>query len=75
MAMITGETYRCPNQNCGCEVKVTQGAKAGGGGESPPRCWLWYGDEEGVTSLCSDSSTGSNPPFIIHWLGFGSDRR
>jgi hypothetical protein len=30
MAMTSGETYRCTNPNCGCEVKVTQGAKAGG---------------------------------------------
>jgi hypothetical protein len=38
VAMTTGETYRCTNPNCGCEMKVTQGAKAGGGGEAPPRC-------------------------------------
>ena len=38
MAMTSGETYRYTNPNCGCEVKVTQGAKVGGGGEALPRC-------------------------------------
>ena len=36
--MKTGDTYRCTNPGCGCEVKVTQDPKPGGGGNAPPRC-------------------------------------
>jgi hypothetical protein len=38
MALRTGELYRCPNENCGCEIQVTRGAKPGGGGDNNPRC-------------------------------------
>jgi hypothetical protein len=38
MALRTGELYRCPNENCGCEIQVTRGAKPGGGGDKSPRC-------------------------------------
>lgn len=38
MALQQGETYRCPNESCGCEIKVTQGAKPGGGGDQNPTC-------------------------------------
>jgi hypothetical protein len=38
MTMKTGDTYRCTNPGCGCEVKVTQDPKPGGGGGAPPRC-------------------------------------
>jgi len=38
MALRTGELYRCTNESCGCEIQVTRGAKAGGGGDKNPRC-------------------------------------
>ena len=38
MALKTGEHYRCPNEECGCEIEVTQGAKSGKGGSDSPRC-------------------------------------
>ena len=27
MALQTGEVYRCPDANCGCEITVTKGAR------------------------------------------------
>jgi hypothetical protein len=36
--MKEGETYRCSDSSCGCEVEVTKGAKTGGGGDRDPRC-------------------------------------
>jgi hypothetical protein len=38
MAFKEGEVYRCPDSNCGCEIKVTKGAAAGKGGDQNPRC-------------------------------------
>ena len=38
MALKQGETYKCPNPDCGCEIQVTKGAKNGKGGDKPPRC-------------------------------------
>ncbi len=38
MALKTGERYRCPHADCGCEIEVTKGAAPGKGGEQPPRC-------------------------------------
>ncbi|MGH7477771.1 MAG: hypothetical protein ACRELD_16010 [Longimicrobiales bacterium] len=38
MALKTGEVYRCPDASCGCEIKVTQGARPGRGGDEDPRC-------------------------------------
>jgi len=38
MALKTGERYRCPDDNCGCEIEVTKGAPATCGGTSAPRC-------------------------------------
>ncbi|MDZ4858060.1 MAG: hypothetical protein SGI88_03690 [Candidatus Hydrogenedentes bacterium] len=32
----TGEIYRCPNDECGCEIEVIEGAKQGG--DQAPRC-------------------------------------
>ncbi|HEY8055875.1 MAG TPA: hypothetical protein VIE13_08185 [Terriglobales bacterium] len=38
MAMETGERYTCSNPDCGCEIEVTRGASATGGGDQNPRC-------------------------------------
>lgn len=38
MAFELGDRYRCPNDDCACEIKVTQAAKQGGGGDENPRC-------------------------------------
>jgi hypothetical protein len=38
MAFKTGEKYRCPDPECGCEIQVTKGAAPGKGGEQNPRC-------------------------------------
>jgi hypothetical protein len=27
MALKTGEQYKCPDSECGCEIEVTRGAK------------------------------------------------
>lgn len=37
MALQKGERYRCPNEECGCEITVTRGAGPQGG-EEEPRC-------------------------------------
>lgn len=39
MAFKQGETYRCPDPECGCEVTVTKGAAPGKGGNQSPRCY------------------------------------
>lgn len=36
--MRDGETYRCPDPNCGCEVRVTKGAKSGAQSDAAPTC-------------------------------------
>lgn len=36
MAMHTGEIYKCPD--CGCEIEVTKGPRAGAGGDEDPSC-------------------------------------
>ncbi len=38
MAFEKGDTYRCTNPNCGCEIQVTKGAETGGGGDRNPTC-------------------------------------
>jgi len=38
MALKKGETYQCPDEDCGCEITVTKGSKPGGGGDELPRC-------------------------------------
>ncbi len=38
MAFKEGEIYRCPDTECGCEIKVTKGAASGKGGDQNPRC-------------------------------------
>ena len=38
MALQTGEKYRCPDADCGCEIQVTKGAAPGKGGNMAPRC-------------------------------------
>ena len=38
MALQTGERYKCPDDNCGCEIQVTKGAEPGKGGNQAPRC-------------------------------------
>jgi hypothetical protein len=38
MALQTGEVYRCPDANCGCEITVTKGAPATCKGQEQPRC-------------------------------------
>jgi hypothetical protein len=39
MAFKQGEKYRCPDPECGCEIKVTKGAAPGkGGNQNPRRC-------------------------------------
>ncbi len=38
MALQTGERYRCPDRECGCEIEVTKGTAPGKGGDQAPRC-------------------------------------
>jgi hypothetical protein len=38
MAFKEGETYRCPDPECACEIRVTKGAAQGKGGNFAPRC-------------------------------------
>jgi len=38
MALKEGEVYRCADNECGCEIKVTKGAAPGKGGDLLPRC-------------------------------------
>ena len=38
MAMQEGEIYYCTNDNCGCEIEVTKGARSGGGNAAPRCC-------------------------------------
>ncbi len=38
MAFKQGEIYRCPDDDCGCEVQVTKGAAPGKGGDEMPTC-------------------------------------
>lgn len=38
MAFQTGETYRCPDPNCGYEIQVTKGGATNKGGDQNPRC-------------------------------------
>ncbi len=33
-----GATYKCPEAECGCEVKVTKGAPAEEAGDDAPTC-------------------------------------
>jgi hypothetical protein len=36
--MRTGETYRCTDPGCGCEIEVIKGSEAGRGASSPRCC-------------------------------------
>jgi hypothetical protein len=38
MAFKTGERFKCPDPNCGCEIEVTKGASESCNGEQSPRC-------------------------------------
>lgn len=38
MAFKEGETYRCPDRDCGCEIKVIKGAAPGRRRGANPRC-------------------------------------
>lgn len=38
MPFKEGEVYRCPDPDCGCEIRVTKGAPASCNGQSAPRC-------------------------------------
>lgn len=38
MAFEKGEVYRCPDPDCGCELTVTNGARAAGGDHNPTCC-------------------------------------
>lgn len=38
MALEQGDIYKCPNSDCGCEIKVIKGAAPGKGGDKPPSC-------------------------------------
>lgn len=38
MAFKEGDVYRCPDKDCGCEIKVTKGAAPDKGGNQNPRC-------------------------------------
>ena len=33
-----GDVYKCPDPQCGCEVKVTKTPAPGTGGDIPPHC-------------------------------------
>ncbi len=37
-AISESQLYRCPDPECGCEIKVTKGAAPGKGGNENPRC-------------------------------------
>jgi hypothetical protein len=63
MAFKTGEKYRCPDPDCGCEIQVTKGAAPGKGGDQQPRCCCgkemekigechehWYGRRAGLVT-------------------------
>ncbi len=36
MALKEGEVYKCPDDNCGCEITVTKSTNDGG--NEAPRC-------------------------------------
>ena len=38
MPFQTGETSRCPDSKCVCEIQVTKGEAPGQGGDQKPRC-------------------------------------
>ena len=38
MALKKGETYDCPNPDCGCHIQVTRSASTGGGDDNPRCC-------------------------------------
>jgi hypothetical protein len=38
MALKKGETYRCPDEDCGCEIAVTKGPALEGGNQHPRCC-------------------------------------
>ena len=36
--MELGESYRCTNPDCACEIQVKKGPNPGGGGDQKPTC-------------------------------------
>lgn len=46
MALQEGEVYRCPDQACGCEIKVSKGAAPGHGGDRDPVCCCGHSMEK-----------------------------
>lgn len=38
MALERGESYRCTDPSCACEIQVVKGPEPGGGGDENPRC-------------------------------------
>ena len=38
MAMKMGDTFTCPNPDCGCQVQVTRSAKTDAGDKNPRCC-------------------------------------
>lgn len=38
MPLKNGEVYKCPDENCSCEVTVTKGAPEDCKGEQNPTC-------------------------------------
>lgn len=38
MPFKKGEKYKCPDENCGCEIEVTKGASPDCAGTEKPRC-------------------------------------
>ena len=38
MSFQEGEVYHCPDEACGCELKVIKGAPASCGGQQSPTC-------------------------------------
>lgn len=46
VALQEGEFYRCPDESCGCEIKVTKGAAQGHGGDRDPVCCCGHSMEK-----------------------------
>lgn len=45
-ALQEGETYRCPDEACGCEITVTKGAAPGHGGDQDAKCCCGHSMEK-----------------------------
>ncbi|GGI01138.1 hypothetical protein GCM10007170_39890 [Arthrobacter liuii] len=46
MALQEGEIYRCPDEDCACEITVTKGAAPGHGRDRHPTCCCGHVMEE-----------------------------